>query len=230
MSIPNPEDSRPLAYLRQQSYWAPAMRRLEILREERGTVSAQDARAYAQEYDGRRAAMIFDVVASQRAMYSSVRRRATTFQERWPNQTVEACARGNHDGLSLPNKRWQTVRNVAMAFCNYRQDLRLGDATDDAVVIHWARAVEPIRRTPRLDPYCGSVQGIGVALFAYLRMRCGADAIKPDGRVRTRLKSLGFPTSGGALSWQLVCEAAAEDLAVSRLHLDQLLWAEEPEL
>lgn len=36
-----------------------------------------------------------------------------------------------------------------------------------------------------MKTYVGAVNGIGLALFAYLSRRCGADAMKPDTRVAT---------------------------------------------
>ena len=38
----------------------------------------------------------------------------------------------------------------------------------------------------------GSVSGIGAALMGYLRLLSGADSIKIDGRVTSRLRGLGF--------------------------------------
>jgi hypothetical protein len=56
-------------------------------------------------------------------------------------------------------------------------------------------------------------------------MRCGADAIKPDVRVREALGSLLFPLGDGSdLALLCVAGAAAEELGVTRLQLDQLLW------
>jgi hypothetical protein len=41
------------------------------------------------------------------------------------------------------------------------------------------------------------VSGIGVALFAYLSMRSGAEAFKPALRVRRRRNRLGFNVPAG---------------------------------
>jgi len=65
---------------------------------------------------------------------------------------------------------------------------------------------------------------MGPAQTAYLRMLSGADAIKPDSRIRTKLREIGFPAPPDDGSLILVAEAAAEDLGTTRLHLDQLLW------
>ena len=70
----------------------------------------------------------------------------------------------------------------------------------------------------------GCVKGIGIALFAYMRMRSGADAIKPDVRVRKSLRSLGFVVPGDDHAVLVLAKAAAIEIGVSRLVLDQLLW------
>ena len=70
----------------------------------------------------------------------------------------------------------------------------------------------------------GAVSGIGIALFAYLRMRSGADGLKPDVRVRKHLARLGFPSPQGEVALVLLGEAVAEEAGIRRLELDQLLW------
>jgi len=96
---------------------------------------------------------------------------------------------------------------------------------DGLGVRQWADEVEPFRYVWCLDPYVGAVSGIGIALFAYLRMLAGADAIKPDTRVRKALKRGGLtPPPGDDRAVLLLAEAMAEELAVSRLWFDQLLW------
>ena len=79
-------------------------------------------------------------------------------------------------------------------------------------------------RAPQLEPYVGSVKGIGPAHFASLRMRSGADALRPDFRVRASLNRLGFEVPSNEHGILIVAHAAAAELAVSRLVLDQLLW------
>jgi hypothetical protein len=76
----------------------------------------------------------------------------------------------------------------------------------------------------QLDPYVGAVGGIGHALFAYLRMRCGADALKPDLRVHRALVDLGFLLPRDEPALLVVNGAVAAKLRTSRLVSDQLLW------
>ncbi len=86
----------------------------------------------------------------------------------------------------------------------------------------------PVEVTPALDPYVGSVTGIGIALFCYLRMRSGADAIKPDVRVRKALEQFSFTIPAGGAALLAVSSVLAAELGVSRLVLDQLLWTARP--
>ena len=171
--------------------------------------------------------MVFDVVASQRRRYLEVVLPAVErFKAEWPGLSLAVLATdGPTQGFGLPPARWATITAVATGLCRYRDDRsELADASDDDLVAHWAAAVEPVRLTPRLDPYVGAVSGIGIALFAYMRMRSGADALKPDVRVRLHLARLGFPAPANEAALLLVGEAAAEELLIPRLVLDQMLW------
>ena len=98
-----------------------------------------------------------------------------------------------------------------------------GLAEEDAVKA-WADSVNELAHAIRHDPHGGSVKGIGPALFAYLRMRCGADALKPDLRVHCELIKLGFLVPRDEHALLVATEAAASELGISRLVLDQLLW------
>ena len=60
-----------------------------------------------------------------------------------------------------------------------------------------------------------------------MRMRCGVDALKPDLRVARALRDLGFELSGHKHSILGVTRAAADELDVSLLVLDQLLWGRD---
>jgi hypothetical protein len=65
---------------------------------------------------------------------------------------------------------------------------------------------------------------MGPALFAYLRMRSGADALKPDLRVRAGFNRLGFAVPRNEHAILVVAHAAARQVCVPLLVLDQLLW------
>ena len=68
------------------------------------------------------------------------------------------------------------------------------------------------------ERFVGATNGIGPALFAYLRMRSGADALKPDLRVRESLNRLGFglPTTSTPSSsspTRLLLNSASRDFS-----------------
>lgn len=60
-----------------------------------------------------------------------------------------------------------------------------------------------------------------------MRMGCGADALKPDLRVAGSLRELGFDVPSDEHSILVVGRAAAAELEVSLLVLDQLLWGRD---
>jgi len=93
----------------------------------------------------------------------------------------------------------------------------------------WAKNAEPFRFTTKSEPYVGSVKKIGPALFAYLRMRAGADAIKADVWVARVLEEHGatFKKATDVIEVTRYAEAVAEAMGVSRLVLDQMLWRGE---
>ena len=55
-------------------------------------------------------------------------------------------------------------------------------------------------------------------------MRCGANAIKPDVRVYKALQLLGLPVPREDNAIILTCQGLSDQLGISALELDQLLW------
>jgi hypothetical protein len=212
-----------LASLRARPGWDAAMAELRKLWEERHPGIEGDVAHYSAVYSGRRAAMVFDVVASRQRKYlNKVRALVTDFEQRPAAAGLAALARnGPGPGLSLMSTEITTVKQVAAGLHRYCEERQLDD---DHGVAQWAVSTEPLRFAPRLDNYVGSVSGIGVALFAYLRMRSGADAIKADLRVRSSLNRMGFNVPPGENALLLLAEGAAEELGMTRLALDQVLW------
>jgi hypothetical protein len=213
------------ALLTKRPGWAEVMRRLGALHQQRGAEAVISAASYAARYKGRRAAMVFDAVASRRRQYERV---VLPWVDRVNTEPGAASlAALSNLGPSPSFHLWrgeaETMREVAADLLRFGSDDDLGD--DDTSVEAWAACVGPLEVAPTLDPYVGSVNGIGAALFCYLRMRAGADAIKPDVRVRRTLEQLGFtiPTGGAALL--VVSSVLAAELNITRLVLDQLLWA-----
>jgi hypothetical protein len=189
-----------------------------------GATAQTKAAGYGTVYAGDRAAMVVDVVASRRRRYSSrVRNMILAFRESGITTLATLAAEG--PGLSgLRRGEAETMTWVAAGLLAWGAANASTGGSDDLLVADWATWGAAFDLAPGLDQYVGSVPGIGPALYTYLRMRAGGDGIKPDVRVRARLADLGFrvpPSSAGLL---LVAWAAADNLGVSRLQLDQLLW------
>jgi hypothetical protein len=168
--------------------------------------------------------MVVDVVASRRRQYKTrVQAIVRKFEIRsQAGSLAELAAIGPGADLGLRAVEENTIQLVAKGLSQYCASHGMDE---DAGVLAWAQQQHPIRLAPRLDPYVGCVSGIGIALFAYLRMRSGVDALKPDGRVRKSLDKHGFsvpPGSDAALI--LLAEAVAEELGITLLALDQVLW------
>jgi hypothetical protein len=89
----------------------------------------------------------------------------------------------------------------------------------------WAQQAQAMRYHHEYDPV-GEVPGIGIALFNYLLMRGGVDALKPDSHIKAHLVSAGLARSLKVSDSDtlMVAEAMAEELEVGRLWFDQLLW------
>ena len=112
----------------------------------------------------------------------------------------------------------QAVAGGLVHFC------ATAELEEEQGVRRWAEEAGAFEHAPRLDPFVGGAPGIGPALFAYLRMRCGADALKPDLRVHRGLAWLGYPVPREPHAVLLVARGAAAELEIDLLVLDQLLW------
>ena len=209
--------------------WDAAMDNLRVEWSEGAEVATERAKEYASHYEGNRASMVFDCVMSRQRQYKArVLPLVGAFGSTASSKSLAAlAAQGPPDGGSgrtFPFKRGEAnaIRQVAAGLARFCEEHGMDD---DAGVFAWAEQARAFERTPKSDPWLGDIKGIGLATFAYLRMRCGADAIKPDVRVRAALGSLLFPLGDGS-DFALLCvaSAAAEELGVSRLELDQLLW------
>lgn len=192
-----------------------------------GTAASDRASRYGQTYQGRRAAMVFDVVASAQRKYTShVLPMVTRFEQTDSAVSLVTLAeRGVPESLGLREREPATIRGVAAGLVAFALEHNLDEESGIKV---WAEYADAFKHAPKLDPYVGAVSGIGPALFAYLRMRCGADAIKPDSRVGNVLAALGFPHTSDEHSRLVLAEAVAQAAGIGLLELDQLLWwAEE---
>jgi len=171
--------------------------------------------------------MVVDVVLSRQRSYKKF---VLPTVEEWrsnnQDMTLKDLAREGPGALSRlrADRRAdeaKTIRDVAAGLAAYCDEAGLDE---DNGCKRWADEVEPLRLAPGIEPQVGAVRGIGIALFAYTRMRSGADALKPDGHIRAALRGAGLVLPAHPYVELQVGEALAEELGVSRLWLDQLLW------
>ena len=213
-----------LRVLRRRGEWAAAVRRLSELAGQQGDAARDAAARYAQVYAGRRGSMIVDVVASRQRRYE---RRVLPLVERWEkaidDPSLQALASQPLDPKDYGLQAAETATMHAIASNLLAFAGHLGGTDDDACKA-WADGVEGLEHAHRLDPIVGGVPGIGPALFAYMRMRCGANALKPDLRVAAALRQLGFAVPSDGHSIIVIARAAAAETGLDLLSLDQLLW------
>lgn len=214
-----------LTILRKREGWVEAVAKLEDLAAQKGDDARRAAKDYANVYEGRRGAMVFDVVASRQRKYNP---RVLTLVAQWEasvaKPTLHAMASGTLKAkdFGLREKEPATMQTVAANLLAFADEL---DVSDDEACRLWAEGADRLQHAHMLDPVVGSVSGIGLALFAYMRMRCGANALKPDVRVAKALRGLGFTTPGDAHSVITIAQGAAAEIDLDLLSLDQLLWS-----
>jgi hypothetical protein len=197
---------------------------LQGLLDQHGERARVQAESYARFYEARRGSMVLDVVLSRQRRYQQ---RVLPLIARWEKDNSEHSLRwlsqhepdATHYGMRPGEPT--TIAALAQNLTAFGDDLGLDE---DQACLQWANDVAGLEHAPGLDPVIGSVHGIGPALFAYLRMRSGADALKPDLRVARSLRRLGFDVPGDEHSVLVVAEAAAAEVQVGLLVLDQLLW------
>src|ERR1019366_1279311 len=199
---------------------AEIFRRRELTKREENNLRVD---RYAKVYEANRAAMILDVVLSNQRNYEkTVQPTVATWTEAHPGMTIaELAIHGPGKVKRLQKNKHRdeeaTIIQVAEGLHRYCAERKLDD--EDGVQ-QWATEVEPLRYFPVLDKYVGNVRGIGPALFAYLRMRSGANAIKPDQRVIAGLReaALQFGSKHDCLTYLAVAEAMTDEIGITRLH------------
>jgi hypothetical protein len=175
--------------------------------------------------------MVVDVVASAARNYDRVEQAIVPGFERLAHNkpTLDALAKADPaqlKALGLRANEPNTMIEVAHGLIQFGSERNI--TGDDAICRAWGEYAEQWRRTPKLDPYVG-VKGIGIALYAYLRMRSGADAIKPDVWIARLLQQYGATIRNpkDALEVMQCAEQVALAAKISRLTLDQMLWRGE---
>jgi hypothetical protein len=180
---------------------------------------------FEASYASKRGAMVVDVVASRQRQYGT---RVLKIVDGWTASvaapTLKELSNNPPDKklFGLREGESESISRVANGLLQFGVDFGLKD--EDVICEKWARAVEDFRFAPKLDPYVGHVDGMGIALFAYLRKLSGADAIKPDVRVRQRLQSMGFEVPDGAQALMMLSEILADQLQISKSKFDSYLW------
>jgi hypothetical protein len=186
------------------------------------------AKQYFARYESRRGSMVVDVVASAWRNYDRVEKHIVPAFEksvRTPNLKTLAAAIPKIPGLRRGEAAaMQAAAAGLLRFATDRRPSLQGD--DEKIVKAWAKYAEPYRFDTKSEPYLGSVKGIGTALFAYMRMRAGADAIKADVWIARKLEEFGaeFEKSTDVVEVTKVAEAVAKAAKLPRLVLDQMLW------
>jgi hypothetical protein len=214
-----------LVGLRTWSQWTAARTHFEELITADGARATADVVDFHARYEAMPCAAVVDAVLSVR---KKCVRDVTPAMNTWtaanPGATLASLASrgaGTIVGKPATWKGHATIRGVAEALL----DFGANDATDQQRMRAWAVEAVPFRYHYRLDAV-GAIRGIGPALFSYLLIRSGADALKPDSRVKEQLKKSGLTTTVRIYDFDalFLAEAMAEELQVPRLWFDKLLW------
>lgn len=203
--------------------WEPAVQRLYALYAQGGDQARARAEGLPEMFRGRRAAMVVDVVASRQRRYlTRVRDIVDAFEaSSGPMSLARLAEAGPGDGLGLRAGEAETMREVAGGLHRYASERGL---PEEEGVRRWAQEAAPFAFATRLEPYAGAVRGMGPALFAYLRLLSGADALKPDVRVHQALQRLGLDVPNEPNALLLVAQGLAERTGMPMAVLDQFLW------
>jgi hypothetical protein len=214
------------AILRSWPGWDAAVEALRQHAEQHGNRARLAAEELRNRYRDVPAAMVLDSVASRQRKYATtVRPFVRRYLEANPSLTLRTLSVDGARGPALSrNGEPDTVKNVAIGLVRFADERGLSET--EAVRV-WADATGGIVAAHRLDPYVGRVKGIGIALFAYLRMLAGADGLKPDVRVRQGIQRLGFPVVYSEVALLQLGAAIAPLANLTLSELDQLLWLSE---
>ncbi len=211
------------AALRGHSRWSGLVGNLKAIAEVHGGAASVRANGYGQVYDGARGAMVIDVVMSRQRSYEKrIVPAVRPFREQGLKLRQLVDSPPGRALLGLRAEEQETMVAVADNLLAFARDEGI-DNEDEACRV-WAERTAGISHAFRCEERVGAVKGIGLALFCYLRMRCGGDSVKPDGRVRESLRRLGFPCPNDPHVCLAVAQGAALELGTTELWLDQLLW------
>jgi len=189
------------------------------------------AKQYFGRYAQRRGSMVVDVVASAWRNYDRVEIQIVpAFEKSVRTPNLKSLAKETPNIPGLRGGEAATMQAVAAGLLRFAKEKRPAMLNDDEKIVKaWAKYAEPFRFDTKGEPYVGAVKKFGPALFAYLRMRAGADAIKADVWVARVLAEHGatFKKATDVIEVTRYAEAVAEAMGISRLVLDQMLWRGE---
>ena len=172
--------------------------------------------------------MVVDVVSSAWRNYDRVEKHIVpAFEKSVRTPDLKSLAKGIPNIPGLRGGEAVAMQEAAAGLLRFAKEKRPTTLNDDEKIVKaWAKYAEPFRFTTKSEPYVGSVKKIGPALFAYLRMRAGADAIKADVWVARVLEEHGatFKKATDVIEVTRYAEAVAEAMGVTQLVLDQMLW------
>jgi len=175
------------------------------------------ARQLPRLYVGQRGLMVVDVVASPQRKYEEyvIPKLLPTYVERAKDLTLASLADEAPTWMKLRVGEALVMKQVAQHIIEYSKNI---SATgEDELCQAWAE--DKAYSSKVLE-----IKGIGPALYQYLRMRCGADSLKSDLRVKRGLQKLGLPiqwfSDEGVLE---LCMVLANEAGCTLVELDQCL-------
>lgn len=142
-----------LTVLRRREGWSEAVANLRLLAAHSGDDARRTADAYGNVYEGRRGAMVFDVVASRRRKYL---KRVVPMVARWEGAVAEPSllalattppAAGDY-GLGTAEPL--TMQSVARNLLDLASETGL---SEDEACRMWARGVDALLHAHTLDPF-----------------------------------------------------------------------------
>ena len=213
--------------LRFDPRWQPAVSYFQALATQNSAQATADEAAFMKAMQGEAPLVVLDVVMSLRTRYATLAPKLASWHQANPTTTLADFATAPPTSIAprgglVSAKRQASIKGIAAAL------LEVGNSNDSdwKRLTTWAKNAEALRYTHTLDSV-GAVKGVGVAAYTYLLMRSGVDTIKPDVRIKEELVKSGLASSTKALddhSALLLAECMAQELGVTRLWFDQLLW------
>ena len=169
-------------------------------------------------YEGKRGLMVVDVVASRQRKYDEyvVPKLLPTYISKAKDLSLNSLAKNAPTWMKLRTGEALVMKQVAQKITEYSRISKFSN--EDELCKAWA--IDEKQSSQVMD-----INGIGPALYQYLRMLCGADSLKSDLRVKKGLKKLGLPvnwfTDDGVLE---LCKLIANKAGCSLVELDQCLF------